>query len=333
MTRDTRPSGSSWPAAALVGLLAISGCAIRGPKLADHLNAGSSAHVELSSTPFFAQQDYQCGPAALATVLQASGTRTRPDELIAEVYLPGRRGSLQAELVAAIRQRDRVAYRLGPTLAELLAELAAARPVLVLQNLGFESLPVWHFAVLIGYDASRNEMILRSGTVERLAMSARKFEGSWQRAGRWAVIALRPDERPAQPDADRYLEAAAGLEAVGRLDAAAIAYNTGGELWPQAALPRLGLGNIAYARGEYALAIEHYRAALQRVPDDPVTRHNLAEALLELGCVDAARAEMEIATRLAAGTSFAATVAESAAGLAAVSRERTRCEADSAAAN
>lgn len=317
----------------LLALLATSGCATRGPTLADHLQAGSSNRVELSSTPFFPQRDYQCGPAALATVLQSSGARTQPDDLIAEVYLPGRRGSLQAELVAAIRQRDRVPYRLGPTLADLLAELAAARPVLVLQNLGLESLPVWHFAVLIGYDASRNEMILRSGTVERLAMSARKFERSWQRAGRWAVIALRPDERPAQPDADRYLEAAAGLEAVGRLDAAAMAYATAEELWPQAALPRLGLGNVAYARGEYAVAIQHYRAALRRSPDDPVTRHNLAEALVELGCVDAARAEMDIATRLAAGTSFADLVAESAVELAARSGVTTRCEADGTAAN
>ena len=36
-------------------------------------------YVELKQVPFFPQTEYQCGPAALATVLNASGVKVTPD--------------------------------------------------------------------------------------------------------------------------------------------------------------------------------------------------------------------------------------------------------------
>src|SRR5574342_247053 len=61
--------------------------------------------VELARVPFFAQEAYQCGPAALAMALGAAGKRVTPEELVAEVYLPGREGSLQVEMLAATRRQ------------------------------------------------------------------------------------------------------------------------------------------------------------------------------------------------------------------------------------
>ena len=89
--------------------------------------------VELSGTPFFPQEEYQCGPAALATVLNVAGVAAAPDDLVDQVYLPKQHGSLQIELLAATRRADRIPYRFEPTLVALRAELDAGRPVLVLQ--------------------------------------------------------------------------------------------------------------------------------------------------------------------------------------------------------
>ena len=41
--------------------------------------------------------------------------------------------------------------------------------MLVLQFL-FDALPIWHYAVLIGYDAERNVALLHSGGHERVEM-------------------------------------------------------------------------------------------------------------------------------------------------------------------
>lgn len=305
-------AGSRVRAAACVLALALAGCASRGPVLPQLTAAQFPARVELAQTPYFPQRDYQCGPAALATVLGASGAPADPDSLVAEVYLPGRQGSLQPELIAATRSRGRLPYVLPPRADALLAQLAAGTPVLVMQKLGAGPWPGWHYAVLVGYDATSDEFILRSGTDERLELSSRRFLMTWDRAERWAMVALPPDRMPAAPELARYMEAAAGLEAVGKADVAAQAYESATRQWPAEALPRLGLANLAYARGDLHAAERGFRAALELAPGNIAARNNRAEVLLELGCPVAARREIAIAQTHAGAGPLAAAVAATA---------------------
>ena len=313
MNAPRRPRGRACGLLVLVALL--SGCAVQRPTLRSLPVAGIPQQVELTGTPFFPQSDYQCGPAALATVLAASGVATTPDALVPKVYLPGRKGSLQLELVAAARQFDRVAYVLEPDFAQLVAEVAAGRPVLVLQNLGVAAYPIWHFAVVVGYDREAERLLLRSSKTERLTMSVRRFLGTWARAERWALVLLQPGQAPVRPEPVRYMTAAAALEATGRLDAAGAAYAKGRELWPESALPVLGVANIALARGDARAAIQAYYEALLKDPGNVVARNNLAEALGELGCVAEARQEAHRALALARDTPLATTVSTTVARL------------------
>jgi tetratricopeptide (TPR) repeat protein len=298
------------------GWLTLAGCVASGPAYQGPDEAGP-AHVELAATPFFPQRDYQCGPAALATLLAAGGVAVTPDELVPEVYLPARRGSLQVELVAATRARGRLPYVTAPDEAMLFAELAAGRPVLVLQKLGAGPWPGWHYAVLIGYDRERETVLLRSGTQERLEMSMRRFFWTWERGGRWALLALEPGTLPARADVTRYVDAAAGLEAVGRLDEAGRAYSAASAQWPDAALPWLGLANVAYARDDLATAQRLYEQALVREPRDIAARNNRAETLLRLGCPAAAAREIARAQDVARGTTLESAVTETAERIAA----------------
>jgi tetratricopeptide (TPR) repeat protein len=298
-------------AACALGCLWLAGCAATGSHDA-LLDGVDPAQVELESTPFFPQSDYQCGPAALATVLAADAIDVTPDELVPEVYLPGRRGSLQVELIAATRARGRLPYLLPPQPDALLAELAAGRPVLVLQKLGAGPWPGWHYAVLVGYDRATGSVLLRSGTTRRLEMSARRFFWSWDRGGRWAMLALEPGAMPSRPDMRRYVDAAAGLEAVGRLDDAARAYRAASLRWPDASLPWLGLANVAYARNDLLTAQSLYEEALARDAADVAARNNHAEVLLQLGCRSAAQHEIALAQERARGGALEAAVAETA---------------------
>lgn len=141
--------------------------------------AGLPEQVELAEVPFFPQEAYQCGPAALATMLTQRGIDTSPDELVDQVYLPGRQGSLQVEMVAAARAHDLLVYPLEPRLEALLTEVAAGNPVLVLQNLAFDRWPQWHFAVVVGYDLTSQTLVLRSGTTRRWTGTFGQFERSW----------------------------------------------------------------------------------------------------------------------------------------------------------
>ncbi len=296
------------PAAAL--LWGLTGCAA-SPPLAEGLPTGLPRSIELVGTPFFPQDEYQCGPAALATVLQASGVTTSPDDLKPQVYVPGRRGSLQAELIGATRRHGRLPYVMPPQAQELVAELNEGRPVLVLQNLGATRLPRWHYSVLIGYDADRNVALLRSDTRERVEMRWQKFARTWHLGGRWAITTLQPHVVPDHADSARYVAAAAGLEAAGRIEEAGVAYDAAIARWPDAPLAWLGRGNIAYGKGELTAAADAYLRVIAISPRDPAARNNLAQVLADASCLPQARAQFARASELADGTSLAATVAES----------------------
>src|SRR5665647_1957756 len=101
-------------------------------------------HIELTNVPYFAQDAFQCGPASLAMSLNAVGYSVTPELLKPELYLPDRHGSLQVEMLAAARRNGAVAYQLAPELNDVLHEIAAGTPVVVLQNLAFSWYPVWH---------------------------------------------------------------------------------------------------------------------------------------------------------------------------------------------
>jgi tetratricopeptide (TPR) repeat protein len=273
--------------AALVLALLISACASRGPVIPAQPPGAPSA-VELAETPFFPQSEYQCGPAALATVLNAADVAISPDELAPQVYIPNRRGTLQAELVAAARRHERIPYQSPATLPGLLAEVAAGRPMLVLQNLGWGPWPIWHYAVVIGFDAAADTVILRSGTEERLVVPASDFARSWQRAGNWGLLVLRPGELPESTGVGAYLKAVAGVETVGQWQAAHLAYIAGTDRWPDNATLWLGLGNTEYYLGQPEQAYASYSEALRLAPQSPATRNNLAQVLSDLGCYPAA---------------------------------------------
>lgn len=267
-------------------LLAVAGCAV-GPEHRTLQAAGDP--VELVEVPFFPQDDYQCGPAALATVLADSGIDIRPAQLTPQIYVPERRGSLQAELLAATRRHGRVPYLLPPSLAPILAEVRAGRPVLVFQNLGLERWPIWHYAVLVGFDPVHEKFLLRSGTRRRLVTRARSFLGSWDRAGRWSMVVASPSEPPADADILRWLQAIAPFESTGELDIAARGYEAAVERWPEDASAWTALGNVRYREQRLDEAATAYRRALELAPGNWVARNNLVQTLVDAGCPDRAR--------------------------------------------
>ena len=245
----------------------------------------------LESTPFFPQQDLQCGPAALAAVLVPTGIATTPEALVPRVYLPSRRGSLQVEMLSATRQLGRVPYRVAPTLDSLVAELRAGHAVLVLQNLLLRSLPRWHYAVVIGVDA--RGVLLRSGTQRERRMSHKAFMRSWGLADHWGFVALRPGELPGDADAQRWLKSHAALEQAGRGVEAAAGYQAATRHWPEDARFWLGLGNVRYIGRDLPAATAAFRRATELQPMFAPAWNNLAQVLAEQQCRGAALRALE----------------------------------------
>ncbi len=285
----------------LIYLLILSGC-VSAPQSRQIESSGIGSlplAVELAETPFFPQTQYQCGPAALATVLQANGVRSTPEELAKQVYIPEREGSLQIEMTVAIRRHDMLPYPLEHRLIELFTEIAAGNPVLVMQNLGLEWFPQWHYAVVVGYDINTQEIILRSGVTRRWLTPFKVFERTWQRADFWALVIVHADEIPATAKPEQYLKTAYTFEETGDTEIALKAYQSASKRWPDVALTWIALGNLALANQEWSEAIRAFNTALSVESESVFSWNNMAYALHYSGCSAQARAAIKCGLNIA----------------------------------
>ena len=284
----------------LLLLLVLGGCGAtsKTPYLVQQ-DLGLHQQVELRHVPFFPQEEYQCGPAALATVLKGLGVDVTPDAVSGEIYLPQRQGSLQIELTAAARSRGLVPYPLPPNLTALLTEIDSGNPVLVLQNLGLTWFPRWHYAVAVGYDLQHHSLTLRSGKEPRHQLSFATFERTWQRAGRWALVILPPGQISASTTPLACLEAVHALHQTGQPGPALIAYRAAGERWPRDPLVLMALGNAEYAAGNLESADTVFRELVRQYPANADAWNNLAYVLSAGACPGEAREAIDCARRLA----------------------------------
>lgn len=309
--RSTWLANARLLAGVFVAALLLSGCAAMLPQTTA-LRAAKPEQlpdrITLGNVPFIAQDDYQCGPAALAMAMAAAERHVAVDVLTHQVYLPARQGSLQADMIAAPRRHGLVSYRLAPRLEDVLREVAAGLPVIVLQDYGVWPVPAWHYAVVVGYDYPKGDVILHSGRKAAMAMPFAVLEYLWKHSDYWAMVVVPPQRLPATAAPDTYAEAIAALEQAGEPRAARIAYETVLGRWPDHDAAIIGLANAHYALGDLAAAEAVLRPAAVRHPDSVVLLNNLAQTLSDMGRQEEALAVIERAARL--GGPFGAAVEE-----------------------
>lgn len=239
--------------------------------------------TELDQTPFFPQTEYQCGPAALATVMNYHKVFVSPEELREMIYIPGRKGSLQIELIAATRTKGLVPYVIDRQVEALLDEVRAGNPVLVLQNLGLDWYPQWHYAVVIGYDLSKNEIILRSGINKRHINSFELFERTWRRSKYWGMVVLPPDELPRTARPFSYLKTVSAFQELNKPEVALQAYQTALKRWPKDRKILMAFGNALYAQKDYKSAEKTFHRILKSNKEYAPALNNLALVVLKSG--------------------------------------------------
>lgn len=259
----------------------LGGCASLVPQTAklhdEGMPDGLPKHVELTEVPFFPQDDYQCGPAALATVLTSYGVKVTPEQLVPEVYLPERKGSLQVEMLAAARRHGLISYQIRPSLETMLREINGGNPVILLQNLGLRN--GWHYAVAIGWDYDDGMLILRSGEDRRKEIRFPFNEFAWMRSGYWAMVAVPPDRMPVTAEEDGWLAAIAAFERAGDATGARIAYARFLQRWPRNTAAAIGLANTLHSLGSLKEAEGVLREAARYDPDSVIVLNNLAQTL------------------------------------------------------
>ena len=270
--RPTRANPASLTGlVSLLVLFLLSGCQSFPPP--ESAQADTEQELVVHFVP---QEKYQCGPAALAMMLQWAGKPVTADSLVDEVWLPEREGSLGIELRAAARSRGLMAYPVENSQA-LFTELQAGRPVLVLQNLALRRWPQWHFAVVTGYRDQGNTMVLHSGTDAGKTTHWNRFIRTWARADQWGFTLVEPGQLPASAEPDTLFRAISALpDGDAFWPAAVAAFPDSGKLW-------FGHGNSLWKRGQQHKALDAFRTATEKAPDFAAAWNNRAYAEQALG--------------------------------------------------
>jgi tetratricopeptide (TPR) repeat protein len=252
----------------------------------------------IKDVPFYPQQQFHCGPSTLSMVMNFYGKKLTPKELAKDVFTPGRKGSFQAEMKAAVRKRGMLAYELTPELVYLLAEVSVGHPVIILQNKSVKYYPIWHYALVIGYDLNKKQIYLHSGLNENYVVSMSVFEFTWKRSNRWAMAVLPTDTLPNDRNLINALQAAVDLEEVGQIQAANQIYQTITKRWPESFVAVMGAANSHLTLGNPENATSYYLRALEIKPRRADIYNNLAYSLLAQSCYEPSLTSIQCAISL-----------------------------------
>lgn len=261
----------------LLSLTLLSACASAPQTKAVLRDSGSlpRAHT-ISNVPFIAQSENHCGPATLAMVAQHAGVKASLETLGSMMFTPGKKGTLQSDYLSAARRLGLIAVPVF-SLKNLLVEVSQDHPVVVLENLGSSANPIWHYAVLHGYDLSSEELIFHSGADQNFRLELSQFERVWKGAEDWAVVILAPGKLPSTSTLSENLAAANALERTNQYREANLGYQSISEKWPESVGALFGLGNTFAALKNDHASIITFEKALKLAPDSSAIQNNLRE--------------------------------------------------------
>jgi ABC-type bacteriocin/lantibiotic exporter with double-glycine peptidase domain len=155
--------------------LAVWGCSTF--RHVDWENDRAGLHV-VENVPYYRQAgSYDCGPAALASLLAHRGRTMVPERIAGEVASPALRGSLLPDLENYAR-RQGFATRSGRGDLELLRQaIGEGRPVLIPLEMGIRPVSSPHYVVVFGYD--EGGFLVHAGDKEAVFIATGELDRRW----------------------------------------------------------------------------------------------------------------------------------------------------------
>ncbi len=292
---------STIKAGIFAGFFLLFGCST--PPQTLHLTEHPPKNIPLASdienVPFYSQQAFYCGPTTLAEIFEYNGVKLTPESIAPQLFIPKRQGSLQLEMVAAIRNQEFLAYVSHGSLEQLLQLIHQKIPVIVLQNLGLSWYPLWHYAVVKGYDLETQEFILHSADIKNRRVGMKVFERTWQRARFWYVAALTPTQTTSALNDFTYISASQDLISIGKGASALPFLQQAVKAWPENWLSYFVLGNYYFEQDDsetnLAQAINWFDKGLSYGNKQSYYLNNYAYALLKNGQLEKAKTMIDAA--------------------------------------
>lgn len=181
--------------------LAATGC-VRGPGTLAPDPTRPAAERIIPAVPFFAQEQYQCGPASLAGVLRhlgQDGPQATPDGIAETIFRPGMHGTLSLDLALYPRTLGLASRWYDGSVADLMAAVDSGQPRIVMVDHGYGLVSTYHFMVVVGY--APDAVIVNSDRTPLQRLPWASFLRTWDRTDRWTLEVRPSGAAPAQTPA------------------------------------------------------------------------------------------------------------------------------------
>ncbi|MGQ9645914.1 MAG: C39 family peptidase [Thermodesulfobacteriota bacterium] len=143
----------------------------------------------IPNVPFYPQEEFRCGPASLAEILNYWNVNISPEEIASEIYSQSARGTLNIDMVLYAEKRGLRAKQYRGSLEDIRDRIDSGYPLIVLVDEGFLLYQRNHFMVVIGY--GKGGIIAHSGREPSKFIPFGDFLRSWKRTGFWTLLITR----------------------------------------------------------------------------------------------------------------------------------------------
>lgn len=128
----------------------------------------------------------------------------------------------------------------------------------------------------MGYNLSKNEVLLHSGQEAYQKLSFQRFIKTWERGGHWAYVIVPAQVIPSTSSAEEVIENALLFEKLEKNKVATMIYQAMISRWPERFEAYLGLAGLLYKEGKKTEALTHIELALLKSPKNPALLFNAA---------------------------------------------------------
>lgn len=181
------------PCYAILVLLSVAACTV--PSSGGFQSAGRQTDARLIDTvPFFPQEQYQCGPAAMASVLNYRGLAITPEEIAPEIYSKSARGTLNFDMIFFAQKKGFQARQYPGNIEDLKKNIDRLNPIIVLVDYGLLTYRKDHYMVVVGYDS--DHIIVHSGRDRFKSIPIGDFLVPWKKTKFWALLVEKGEGRP-----------------------------------------------------------------------------------------------------------------------------------------
>lgn len=144
-----------------------------------------SKPIMINNVPFHPQEEYQCGPASIAGVMNYWRVNITPDDIARDIYSVSARGTLTIDMALYAQKKGFYSLYYRGDWEDLKAKIHDGYPLIVLVDYGFSIFQTNHFMVVVGY--TEDGIIANSGKKERVFIKKDAFLKAWGKTNFWTL--------------------------------------------------------------------------------------------------------------------------------------------------